>query len=54
MKIALFQKEISIPTLRKAEGNSKGEGGLKESVKLKWNFQMSGEGHTGEPSVEGG
>jgi len=53
MKIVLFQKEISIPTPRKAEGNSKEEGGLKESMKLNLNFQMSGDSYTGEPSMEG-
>jgi len=56
--------KISIPTPRKVNGNSKGEGGggggilkpnfLKESMTLKWNFWRGGVGVQAEkPSVGG-
>ena len=49
-----------MPTPRKVNGNSKGEWGfkspvfLKESMRLKWNFQSGGEvAQTKKPSVGG-
>jgi len=43
--LIVYLQNISIPTPRKVNGNSKGGGGfqkfnyLKESIALKWNFQ---------------
>ena len=56
--IVKFQK-MSMPTSRKVNANSKGEGGFKSSIfwnksmKLKWNFWRGGWAQSRKPSMGG-